>query len=64
MHDLRRYFAAAGIEAGLSLEQVGQLLGHTQAQTTRRYAWLLTGAATAAAEVVASQIKRRPNSEQ
>ena len=64
MHDLRRYFAAAGIEAGLSLEQVGQLLGHTQAQTTRRYAWLLTGAATAAAEVVATQIKKRPNSDQ
>ncbi len=59
MHDLRRFFAAAGIEAGLSLEQVGQLLGHTQAQTTRRYAWLLTGAATAAANVVASQIKKR-----
>lgn len=44
-----------------NLEQVGQLLGHTQAQTTRRYAWLLTGAATAAAEVVATQIKRSPH---
>jgi integrase len=61
MHDLRRYFAAAGIAGGLTLEQVGQLLGHTQAQTTRRYAWLLTGAATAAAEVVATQIKRTPH---
>ena len=57
MHDLRRYFAAAGIAAGLTLEQVGQLLGHTQAQTTRRYSWLLTGAATIASETVANQIK-------
>lgn len=62
MHDLRRYFAAAGIAAGLTLEQVGQLLGHTQAQTTRRYAWLLTGAATAASEVVANQIRSRTHS--
>lgn len=58
LHDLRRYFAAAGIAAGLTLEQVGQLLGHTQAQTTRRYAWLLTGAATAASEIVANHIRR------
>jgi integrase len=61
MHDLRRFFAAAGVAGGLTLEQVGQLLGHKNVQTTRRYAWLLTGAATAASEVVANQIRKTPN---
>lgn len=58
MRDLRRYFASLGLSAGLSLEAVGQLLGHTQAQTTKVYAYLLTDAATRAAEATASQLVR------
>lgn len=40
LYDLRHSFASAGLSAGLSLENIGQLLGHRQAQTTKRYAHL------------------------
>src|SRR5690606_31200080 len=40
LHDLRRTAASAGASAGLTLEQVGQLLGHRQVATTRSYAFL------------------------
>ncbi len=42
MHDLRHGFASVGVGMGESLHMVGQLLGHTQAQTTSRYAHLAT----------------------
>jgi len=58
MRDLRRYFASLGISGGLTLETVGQLLGHTQAQTTKVYAYLLTDAATKAAKTATSQLIR------
>ncbi|MBI1328230.1 MAG: tyrosine-type recombinase/integrase [Alphaproteobacteria bacterium] len=38
MHDLRHSYASTGIEAGLSLSEIGKLLGHTQMHTTQRYA--------------------------
>lgn len=38
LHDLRHSFATGLVEAGVGLELVGRLLGHTQAATTRRYA--------------------------
>jgi integrase len=37
-HDLRRTFASWAIDAGATLEQVGQVLGHKSYETTRRYA--------------------------
>lgn len=40
LYDLRRGFASAGLRAGYTLDQIGQTLGHTDAATTRRYAWL------------------------
>ena len=41
LHDLRHTYASLLASAGLSLPIIGQLLGHTQAQTTARYAHLL-----------------------
>ena len=40
LHDLRHSFASIAAAEGLSLHQIGGLLGHTQAQTTKRYAHL------------------------
>lgn len=38
IHDLRHTFASGGIAAGENLPMIGKLLGHTQVQTTARYA--------------------------
>lgn len=40
IHDLRHSFASVGAGSGFGLPIVGKLLGHTQAQTTQRYAHL------------------------
>ena len=40
IHDLRHSFASFLVSDGTPLEQIGRLLGHTQAQTTMRYAHL------------------------
>ncbi len=40
IHDLRHSFASFLVSEGTPLEQIGRLLGHTQAQTTMRYAHL------------------------
>lgn len=40
IHDLRHSFASVAAAAGGSLPLIGKLLGHTQAQTTARYAHL------------------------
>jgi integrase len=40
LHDLRHSFASIGAGGGLGLPMLGKLLGHTQAQTTARYAHL------------------------
>ena len=41
VHDLRHSYAALLVSGGASLEMIGKLLGHTQAQTTHRYAHLM-----------------------
>lgn len=56
MHDLRHSFASAALGAGLSLSQIGELLGHKSTQTTKRYAHLVEEAATAAATMAADRI--------
>ena len=52
IHDLRHSFASVLASAGLSLPIIGQLLGHTQPQTTARYAHLLDDPLRAATERV------------
>lgn len=52
MHDLRHTFASLGIEAGLSLPEIGKLLGHKVLSTTQRYAHLRDEQAHRAANIV------------
>ncbi|MBF0184680.1 MAG: tyrosine-type recombinase/integrase [Magnetococcales bacterium] len=40
IHDLRHAYASVGASMGMSLPVIGKLLGHTQTQTTARYAHL------------------------
>jgi integrase len=40
IHDLRHTFASTAVSAGQGLPMIGKLLGHTQVQTTARYAHL------------------------
>lgn len=56
MYDLRHSFASRGVAAGLSLPVIGALLGHTQAQTTLRYAHLMTETGIQAAQAVAGKL--------
>lgn len=64
LHDLRHSFASAALSAGLSLSQIGELLGHKSAQTTKRYAHLVeevaTAAATSAADNIMARMKKAP----
>jgi integrase len=52
MHDLRHSFASILVSAGASLPLIGQMLGHTQVQTTQRYAHLYDDPLRKAAETV------------
>lgn len=64
IHDLRHSFASAGLAAGLTLNQIGELLGHKSTQTTHRYAHLIEdvahASAAAAADVMETMMKRTP----
>ena len=40
IHDLRHSYASRALALGESLMMIGKLLGHTQVQTTARYAHL------------------------
>lgn len=59
LHDLRHSFASAAVSAGLSLPQIGELLGHSSTETTKRYAHLMDDAAVVAAGSVSDQIMAR-----
>jgi integrase len=67
IHDLRHSFAAVAAGSGHSLLIIGGLLGHKQAQTTRRYAHLSDDPLRAASEAVggriAAALARRPEAE-
>jgi len=54
LHDLRHTFASHLVSSGQSLETIGRLLGHTQAQTTARYAHLQDDALRKATNLFAS----------
>lgn len=56
IHDLRHTFASMAIANGLSLELAGKLLGHTQLQTTARYAHLADAHVRDAAAIVSGAL--------
>lgn len=56
-HDLRHSFASIAVSGGMSLPMIGALLGHTQAQTTARYAHLASDPLKAAAGTVGAKIE-------
>lgn len=57
LHDLRHSFASILVSAGASLPLIGQLLGHTQVQTTQRYAHLFDDPLRKAAESVGEVVE-------
>lgn len=59
IHDLRHTHASVGVAAGLSLPIIGKLLGHTQPQTTARYAHLADDPQQQAAARIAGEIAER-----
>jgi integrase len=56
IHDLRHTFASGGLVVGEGLSMIGKLLGHTQIQTTARYAHLANDPIKAAATKIASRL--------
>ena len=55
IHDLRHSYASRALALGESLTMIGKLLGHTQVQTTARYAHLARDSIqTAAARITGS----------
>lgn len=56
LHDLRHTFASVGAGASLGLPIVGKLLGHSQPQTTARYAHLDADPLRAAADLIARRL--------
>lgn len=59
--DLRRTFATAGLSSGVSIGQLGELLGHASAQTTKIYAKLAEDPALRAAEAIAGRMEKMLN---
>ncbi|MDE0458979.1 MAG: tyrosine-type recombinase/integrase [Chromatiales bacterium] len=58
IHDLRHSFASGGLLVGEGLPMIGKLLGHSQVQTTARYAHLADDPVKAAADRIASRIAK------
>ncbi|MRG74081.1 tyrosine-type recombinase/integrase [Alphaproteobacteria bacterium HT1-32] len=58
IHDLRHTFASSAVGLGESLPMIGKLLGHTQQQTTQRYAHLADDPMQASADRVSSELGR------
>ncbi len=56
IHDLRHSFASGGLLVGEGLPMIGKLLGHTQVQTTARYAHLAADPVKAAANRISERI--------
>jgi integrase len=56
LHDLRHSFASVGAGTGMGLPMIGKLLGHSQPQTTARYAHLDHDPVTAANEAIGRRI--------
>ena len=56
IHDLRHTFASRAVALGQGLPTIGKLLGHTQTQTTARYAHLAADHSLAAADLVSKSL--------
>ncbi|MEP3333113.1 tyrosine-type recombinase/integrase [Sedimentitalea sp.] len=56
IHDLRHTYASNAVSSGMPIQMVGRLLGHTQIQTTMRYAHLADDPVRRAAEENASAL--------
>jgi len=57
IHDLRHSFASVGAAGGLSLPIIGAMLGHSQPQTTARYAHLSDDPLQAASSMIANKVE-------
>lgn len=58
LHDLRHSYASGGLLVGEGLPMIGRLLGHSQVQTTARYAHLADDPVKAAADRIAGRIAK------
>ena len=56
IHDLRHTFASTAVASGQGLPMIGKLLGHTQVQTTARYAHLAAEPVRMAADAVSQNL--------
>lgn len=56
IHDLRHTFASGGLAVGEGLSMIGKLLGHTQIQTSARYAHLASDPMKAAANKISDRL--------
>ncbi len=56
LHDLRHSYASVGASGGLSLPMIGALLGHSQSQTTERYAHLCADPLKEATNMIGNRI--------
>jgi site-specific recombinase XerD len=59
IHNLRHTFASLRVSGGMPLPMIGKLLGHTQVQTTQRYAHLLDDPLRAGLEQVGDMLTTR-----
>ena len=59
LHDLRHNFASTAVSSGQSLYIVGKMLGHSQSQTTQRYAHLAPDPVKQAATEVSRELADR-----
>ena len=57
IHDLRHTYASNAVSSGMAIQMVGRLLGHTQLQTTMRYAHLADDPVRRAAEENANALE-------
>ena len=56
LHDLRHSFASIAVAGGMSLPLIGAMLGHSQPQTTARYAHLADDPVRSASDAVANKV--------
>ena len=61
IHDLRHTYASNAVQNGMDIVMVGKLLGHSQIQTTMRYAHLADDPVKQAAEQVSSGLQNALN---